>query len=413
MGAGLACSAPEIEESVGSAAVTDRNGLRVLTINTGSSSVKSALYAMGEREEVLFSAQIAEIGRPESWLSMSGGDRPANHERTPVPDYGTALHLLQDALAGRGLSPDAVGHRVVHGGGAYSKPQLVTADLVTALEALVPIDPDHLPQAVQAVRAMEQIYPSLPQVACFDTSFHAGMPATARRYALPRRITDEGVVRYGFHGLSYEYIMSRLAEIAPAEAAGRVLIAHLGNGASMAAVRGGVGVDTTMGFTPAGGLVMGTRPGDLDPGVLLYLFSQPGETPALLNTLVNKEAGLLGTSGTTADMRELLDRERTDPRAAEAIDLFCYQAKKFLGALAAVLGGPETLVFTGGIGEHAAPVRARICEGLAFLGIRLNRRRNEASAPIISRSGSRVTVRVMNTDEDLMIARHTRRVIGR
>ena len=413
MGAGLACSAPEIEESVGSAAVTDRNGLRVLTINTGSSSVKSALYAMGEREEVLFSAQIAEIGRPESWLSMSGGDRPANHERTPVPDYGTALHLLQDALAGRGLSPDAVGHRVVHGGGAYSKPQLVTADLVTALEALVPIDPDHLPQAVQAVRAMEQIYPSLPQVACFDTSFHAGMPATARRYALPRRITDEGVVRYGFHGLSYEYIMSRLAEIAPAEAAGRVLIAHLGNGASMAAVRGGVGVDTTMGFTPAGGLVMGTRPGDLDPGVLLYLFSQPGETPALLNTLVNKEAGLLGTSGTTADMRELLDRERTDPRAAEAIDLFCYQAKKFLGALAAVLGGPETLVFTGGIGEHAAPVRARICEGLAFLGIRLNRRRNEASAPDISRSGSRVTVRVMNTDEDLMIARHTRRVIGR
>ena len=413
MGAGLACSAPEIEESVGSAAVTDRNGLRVLTINTGSSSVKSALYAMGEREEVLFSAQIAEIGRPESWLSMSGGDRPANHERTPVPDYGTALHLLQDALAGRGLSPDAVGHRVVHGGGAYSKPQLVTADLVTALEALVPIDPDHLPQAVQAVRAMEQIYPSLPQVACFDTSFHAGMPATARRYALPRRITDEGVVRYGFHGLSYEYIMSRLAEIAPAEAAGRVLIAHLGNGASMAAVRGGVGVDTTMGFTPAGGLVMGTRPGDLDPGVLLYLFSQPGETPALLNTLVNKEAGLLGTSGTTADMRELLDRERTDPRAAEAIDLFCYQAKKFLGALAAVLGGPETLVFTGGIGEHAAPVRARICEGLAFLGIRLNRERNDASAPVISRGGSRVTVRVMNTDEDLMIARHTRRVIGR
>ena len=398
---------------MGSTAVAERDDLRVLTINTGSSSVKSALYAMGEREEVLFSAQIAEIGRPESWLSMSGGDRPDNHERTPVPDYGTALHLLQDALAGRGLSPDAVGHRVVHGGGAYSKPQLVTADLVTALEALVPIDPDHLPQAVQAVRAMEQIYPSLPQVACFDTSFHAGMPATARRYALPRRITDEGVVRYGFHGLSYEYIMSRLAEIAPAEAAGRVLIAHLGNGASMAAVRGGVGVDTTMGFTPAGGLVMGTRPGDLDPGVLLYLFSQPGETPALLNTLVNKEAGLLGTSGTTADMRELLDRERTDPRAAEAIDLFCYQAKKFLGALAAVLGGPETLVFTGGIGEHAAPVRARICEGLAFLGIRLNRRRNEASAPVISRSGSRVTVRVMNTDEDLMIARHTRRVIGR
>jgi len=398
---------------VGSTAVAERDDLRVLTINTGSSTVKSALYAMSEREGVLFSAQIGKIGDADSWLDMSGGAQPASRERTSVPDYDAALHLLQAALAKRGLSADAVGHRIVHGGGVYSQPQPITPDLVRALEALVPLAPDHLPQAVQAIRAVEQVYPSVPQVACFDTAFHAGMPATARRYALPRRVIEEGVVRYGFHGLSYEYIMSRLAEIAPAEAAGRVLIAHLGNGASMAAVRGGVGVDTTMGFTPAGGLVMGTRPGDLDPGVLLYLFSQPGETPALLNTLVNKEAGLLGTSGTTADMRELLDREPTDPRAAEAIDLFCYQAKKFLGALAAVLGGPETLVFTGGIGEHAAPVRARICEGLAFLGIRLNRRRNEASAPVISRSGSRVTVRVMNTDEDLMIARHTRRVIGR
>ena len=369
---------------------------------------------MGERESVLFSAQIAEIGRLESWLGTSDGSaQPVSRERTPVPDYDTALHLLQAALAKRGLAPDAVGHRVVHGGGAYSQPHLVTPDLVTTLETLVPIAPDHLPQAVQAIRAMEQIYPSLPQVACFDTAFHASMPAVARRYALPRRITEAGVVRYGFHGLSYEYIMSRLAETAPAEAAGRVLIAHLGNGASMTAVRGSAGVDTTMGFTPAGGLVMGTRPGDLDPGVLLYLFSQPDETPPRLNALINKEAGLLGISGTTADMRELLDRERTDPRAAEAIDQFCYQAKKFLGALASVLGGPETLVFTGGIGENAAPVRARICEGLEFLGIRLNRERNAASAPVISRSGSRVTVRVMKTDEDLMIARHTRRVIGR
>ena len=369
---------------------------------------------MGDRESVLLSAHIAGIGGPQSSLSTSdGGDQPVNQEQTPVPDFGTALHLLQAALEQRGLAPNAVGHRIVHGGAAYSQPQTVTPRLVAALEALLPIDPEHLPQALQAIRVMEQIYPSLPQVACFDTAFHAGMPATARRYPLPRGVVEAGVIRYGFHGLSYEYIMSRLKEIAPAEAAGRVLIAHLGNGASMAAVRGGVGVETTMGFTPTGGLVMGTRSGDLDPGVLLYLFSQPDGTPARLNTLINKEAGLLGVSETTADMSELLDRERTDPRAAEAIDLFCYQAKKFLGALAAVLGGPETLVFTGGIGEHAAPVRARICEGLAFFGIRLNRKRNEASAPIISRSGSRVTVRVMNTDEDLMIARHTRRVIAR
>jgi acetate kinase len=237
------------------------------------------------------------------------------------------------------------------------------------------------------------------------------MPRIAQIYPLPRPLIDDGVVRYGFHGLSYESIMRQLSSVAPQEAIGRVIIAHLGNGASMAAVRGGIGIDTTMGFTPAGGLMMGTRPGDLDPGVLLYLLAERSMTPAALDQLVNRQAGLLGVSGISADVRDLIEGQSADVHAAEAIALFCYQAKKYLGTLAAVLGGLNTFVFTGGIGEHAASVRMRICEGLEFLGIRLDTSRNEAHAPVISLQGSSVTVRVMQTDEDLMIARHTGELI--
>jgi acetate kinase len=237
------------------------------------------------------------------------------------------------------------------------------------------------------------------------------MPRVAQMYALPRHLWDEGVLRYGFHGLSYEYIMQELHRLDSRAATGRVVIAHLGNGASMAAVQNGVGIDTTMGFTPTGGLVMGTRTGDLDPGVLLYLLESKGISASAVNTLVNRQSGLLGVSGISADMHDLLEKEPTNPRAAEAVALFCYQAKKFLGALAAALGGLETLVCTAGIGEHAAPVRERICSGLEFLGIHLDPDRNANHAPIISREGSPVTVRVMHTDEDLMIARHTIRLV--
>lgn len=275
----------------------------------------------------------------------------------------------------------------------------------------MPLDPDHLPQALAAIDGMRRIYPSVPQVACFDTAFHRRMPPVAQLYPLPREIRDAGVSRYGFHGLSYEYIMHALREVDHIAADGRVLIAHLGNGASMAAVRGGTAVDTTMGFTPAGGLVMSTRTGDLDPGVLLYLLEVRRMSPQALNRLVNREAGLLGVSGASADMRDLLEREAADPWAAAAIGLFCYQARKFIGALATALAGLDTLVFTGGIGEHAAPIRARICDGMAFLGIRLDPHRNERHAPIISTDGAPVTVRVMATDEDRMIARHTYRLI--
>jgi acetate kinase len=280
--------------------------------------------------------------------------------------------------------------------------------LLRALEEMVPLAPDHLPQELRAIQAVKQSFPDLRQVACFDTAFHRRMPRVAQVYALPRSLADEGIIRYGFHGLSYEYIMRELRDKAGARVAnGRVIIAHLGNGASMAAVHHGKGVDTTMGFTPTAGLVMSTRSGDLDPGIILYLLRERGLDASMVNDLVNERSGLLGVSGVSADMEDLLKEEATNPQAAEAVALFCYQAKKFLGALSAVLGGLDTLIFTGGIGENAPPVRERICEGTEFIGIQLDPSRNRANASIISRDDSPTTVRVMKTDEELMIARHT------
>jgi acetate kinase len=284
--------------------------------------------------------------------------------------------------------------------------------VVATIRQLILIDPTHLPQAIAAIKAVGAAFPTVPQVACFDTAFHRQMPRVAQTYALPHEYAEQGLVRYGFHGLSYEYIMGELARIDPTAARGKVIIAHLGNGASMVAVREGRSVETTMGFTPSGGLVMGTRPGDLDPGVPLYLLQQRGLSLDDLSALLNQQAGLRGVSGLNADMRDLLAAEATNPRAAEAVALFCYQARKFVGALAAALGGMETLVFTGGIGAHAVPVRARICADLEFLGILLDARRNEESAATISAHDAPVTVRVMETDEDLMIARHTRQLLS-
>jgi len=387
---------------------------RMLTINTGSSSLKAGVYSFGAVETLELAARAERIGRSESRLQITDAQGVSLFDQpTPLPDHDAALQSLFAWFDGHGSGTalGAVGHRVVHGGSHFTAPQRITDDLIATLQQLVPLDPDHLPQALAAIQATRQAYPSIPQVACFDTTFHRQMPSVAQHYALPPELWDLGVRRYGFHGLSYEYIMDALRRIDPAAVAGRVIIAHLGNGASMAAVQRGTGVDTTMGLTPTGGLVMGTRSGDLDPGVLLYLLQTQGMSPADLNTLINQRSGLLGISGSTADMRDLLDQESRDPRAAAAIALFCYQARKFLGALAAVLGGLDTLIFTGGIGEHAAPIRERICTDLEFLGIQLDAHRNAAHAPIISRDGSPTTVRVMPTDEDLMIARHTDQII--
>jgi acetate kinase len=387
---------------------------RILTINTGSSSLKAGVYSLGASETLILAARAERIGHSEGQLQITDTQGvPLLDQHGHLPDHDAALRTLFAWFQSHrsGTAFDAVGHRVVHGGDRYREPQRITDDLIAALQQLLPLAPDHLPQALAAIQAVRQAYPSLPQVACFDTTFHRHMPPVAQHYALPHELWDQGVRRYGFHGLSYEFIMDALRRADPAAAGGRVIIAHLGNGASMAAVQGGIGIDTTMGLTPTGGLMMGTRSGDLDPGVLLYLLQAQGMSPAEINTLVNQRAGLLGLSGTTADMRDLLNQEARDPRAAAAIALFCYQARKFVGALAAVLGGLDTLIFTGGIGEHAAPIRARICAGLDFLGIQLDEGRNAAHAPIISRDGSAATVRVMPTDEDLMIARHTYRLL--
>ena len=387
---------------------------RILTINTGSSSLRADCYQVGQGETLVFSAEAERIGLPGTrlWIADANGTSLQEQQDDRL-DHTAAVEAvfawLRDHGAQREL--DAVGHRVVHGGNRYSEPQPITPTLVQSIEELVPIDPDHLPQALAAMRFVSQTYPALLQVACFDTAFHRHMPQVAQAYALPRHLTDAGLARYGFHGLSYEYIMEQLRTEAATAADGRVIIAHLGNGASMAAVREGKSVDTTMGFTPTGGLVMSTRSGDLDPGVLLYLLQEQQLTPAALGELVNKRSGLLGVSGSSGDMRDLVARQSSDADAAAAVELFCYQARKFLGALCTTLGGLDTLVFTAGIGEHQAEIRRRICDGLQFLGIVLDPDRNQAHAPIISRELSGVFVRVMHTDENRMIARHAAQLI--
>jgi acetate kinase len=388
--------------------------VRILTINCGSSTLKFELFEAAKGERSIARGLVDRIGGRGSLELISGsGERTvvrsiaANHGEAALQ----AIRLLDSSDLLGGL--EAVGHRVVHGGARFSGPALLDTGAEDAIEELAEFAPLHNGPALAAIRAVrEALGREMPQVATFDTAFHSRMPRIARLFALPRQLVDEGVLRYGFHGLSYEYVMSRLRALDPEAAAGRVVIAHLGNGASMVAVRGGVGVDTTMGFTPTGGLVMGTRSGDLDPGVLLYLLEERGLIPREIGDLINRRAGLLGVSETSADMRDLLNRETSDPRAAEAISLFCYGAKKFLGALTAALGGLDTLVFTGGIGEHAAPVRWRICEGLEFLGIRLEPDRNAEHASIVSRDGTPVNVRVIPTDENLMVARHTCRLVA-
>lgn len=378
--------------------------------------MKAALYTVGAYDRPAFSAKIERIGGAGGRLEILDDRGGVLADLQPdLPNHRVAWDAMIDQLGGRHLTDDlaAIGHRVVHGGPTYREPRMISEDLIADLRALTPIDPDHLPQALDAIESAGQTFGGVPQAACFDTAFHQHMPRLATLYPLPRELRRAGVIRYGFHGLSYEYIMRELGILDRAAANGSVVIAHLGSGASMAAVQLGRSVDTTMGFSPTGGLMMGTRSGDLDPGVLFYLQEARHLGAADLSALINGQAGLLGVSGTSADMRDLLAREATDQRAKEAIDLFCYQAKKYLGALSAVLGGLDTLIFTGGIGERADPIRARICAGLRFLGIEIDPDRNRAQSPIISRDGSAVVVRVMATDEDSMIARHTDELLTR
>jgi len=302
---------------------------------------------------------------------------------------------------------------VVHGGATFEAPTRIDARVLAELHALAPIDPDHLPAEIAVVEAMRERAPELPQVACFDTAFHARMPRTSKLLPLPRRYEAQGIRRYGFHGLSYTWLLEELARVAGESAArGRVILAHLGSGASLAAVRDGVSVDTTMAFTPNSGVPMGTRTGDLDPGVIVHLLRTERPTADALDVMLSKESGMLGVSGTSADMRDLLSREASDAAAADAVALFVHGVRKAVGAMATSIGGVDTLVFSAGIGEHSAPVRARVCAALAHLGVALDEARNAVNAPIVSTDASACTVRVIPTDEEAVIARDTQRALS-
>ena len=388
----------------------------VLTINGGSSSIKFALFAVDQDLRRILAGSIERIGLPDATFVVKGLDKADNFTRPLVAaDHAAAAGALMDWIGerlGRGHLA-AVGHRVVHGGPRYSQPQRITAELVEELHRLEAFDPQHLPEEILLTEEFQRRFPDRVQVACFDTAFHHDLPRVAQLLPIPRRYEARGLRRYGFHGLSYAFLLEELARVAgPPAARGRVILAHLGNGASLAAVYDGKPLDTSMAFTPAAGVPMSTRSGDLDPGLVWYLAATDHLDAKQFNEMVNFQSGLLGVSETSSDMRDLLEHEAGDARAAEAVALFCYQVKKWIGAFAAALGGLDTLVFAGGIGERAPVVRARICAGLGFLGIALDDRRNETNAAVISPEASRVAVRVMHTDEEWMIARLVCQVLG-
>ncbi|HME41003.1 MAG TPA: acetate/propionate family kinase [Steroidobacteraceae bacterium] len=388
----------------------------VLTINGGSSSIRFAVFEAGQTPLRLLQGKMDRIGSADACLTVEPrpGDAPARIQAA-AGNHGTAVDILMDWLESQPLSKtiDGVGHRVVHGM-LHTAPELVTPALLEELKRIIPFDPEHLPREIELIETVQRRFGQLPQVACFDTAFHRSMPRVATQLPIPRRYAAQGIQRYGFHGLSYTFLMQELERLGdPAAAQGRVILAHLGSGASLAAVRDGQCIDTSMGFTPAAGLVMGTRSGDLDPGLMSYLALNTAMSAAQFQRMVNHESGLLGISQSSADVRDLLDLEARDPRAAEALALFCYQAKKWIGSFAAALGGLDTLVFAGGIGENAASVRRRICEGMGHLGIDIDEDANRRHAPRISSdAGSKVTVRVIRTDEESVIASLSSRLLG-
>ena len=379
-----------------------------LTINGGSSSIKFALYEIEESIKQLSYGEIENIGTNNALLNFTDAiNNNKNIININTVDYDESVNHLIDWLELQDgfTSIKAIGHRIVHGM-QHTVPEKITTTLLNELKQIYPYDPEHLPNEIKLIEIFAKRYPALVQIACFDTSFHTTMPHVAKLLPIPGKYFTMGIQRYGFHGLSYAYLMQELERIAGNEIAkGKIILAHLGNGASLAAVKECKCIDTSMGFTPASGLVMGSRTGDLDPGVAWYLMQVEKITPQQFNHLINHESGLLGISETTSDMRELIKSKNTDPRAADAFNLFCYQTKKYIGAYVAALAGLDTLIFSGGIGEHSPEVRSQICDGLEFLGIELDEIKNRNNEPIISTDKSKITVRVMQTNEQLMIAR--------
>jgi acetate kinase len=393
----------------------------ILALNAGSSSIKFSLFDTANgisSHSLLYQGAVDGIGgNPHFLVQDTTGQRLVDEQlktkATTQPGHKEALGVLLDWVERQetGLTLIAVGHRVVHGGTLFLAPVLVDSQVINQLELLVPLAPLHQPHNLAAIRSIATIIPNIAQIACFDTAFHRTQPPIAQAFALPRDLTVQGIKRYGFHGLSYEYIASVLPDYVDYRADGRVIVAHLGNGASMCALQGRKSLATTMGFTALDGLPMGTRCGSIDPGVILYLLSELHMDAPGITDLLYHRSGLLGVSGQSSDMRELLSSN--SPRAAEAIDLFVYHIQRELGSLAAALGGLDVLVFTAGIGEHAAPIRARVCQDLQWLGVQVDETANRSGGPKISSDSSAVSVWVIPTDEDLMIARHTSNVIHR
>ena len=387
----------------------------VLIINGGSSSIKFALYEVDGRLNKMVSGEIENIGQKSIALRFKNRGHHQKHKIDIKSDaYESAANWLVDWLE-KQVDFDLVkgiGHRVVQGL-EHTEPEKITDVLLDDLKKISAFDPEHLPEEIKMISIFGKRYPELIQIACFDTSFHTTMPPVAKLLSIPRRFQAKGIKRYGFHGISYSYLMEQLDQEEWNETArDRVILAHLGNGASLAAVKNGKSIDTSMGFSPAAGIPMGTRTGDLDPGVAWYLMKSAALSPHQFNHLINHESGMLGVSETSADMRELLKNQETDTRAAEAVELFCYQTKKWIGSFAAALHGVDTLVFSGGIGENSPEIRERICHGLEFLGIELDKEKNTNNSEFISADVSTVSVRVIKTDEELMIAKSVCRLLN-
>jgi acetate kinase len=390
----------------------------ILVLNAGSSSLKFSVFRDCELPEMLLRGQLAALQSEPRFVAHDVSGRIVDEQTWSAKSTLTHQEAIE-FLFDWGKHPEngarrlvAAGHRVVHGGTRFHQPVRIDDEVLTELESLVPLAPLHQPHNLAAIRAIIEHAPKLPQVACFDTSFHRAQPPVAQQFALPRKLTAAGVQRYGFHGLSYEYIASRLPHVDPRAAAGRTVVAHLGNGASLCALKGGLSVATTMGFTPLDGLPMGTRCGAIDPGVLLYLMNGHGMDLKALEQLLTHESGLLGVSGISSDMCTLLENEKSDARAAEAIELFIYRISRELGSMAAALGGLDAVVFTGGIGENAPSIRARVCRAASWLGVELDAATNDQGGPQISQLASQVSVWVIPTNEEFMIAQHTKKLIS-
>ncbi len=393
--------------------MANRSNAYILSINCGSSSLKFSLYHSVSAVLEL-TGNISRIGDEKANLEIKDSlGHVIDSRTTHYKDFNAGVKDVIEWLKSSGAQYpiDAIGHRLVQGGPKHRKPEIITAQLLTDLRQYIYLAPNHLPDEISTIQAFQSAYPEVQQIACFDTSFHRNMPAYAQNYPLPSKYKEKGLFKYGFHGLSYEYIMQELAAEYLPVARQKIIIAHLGNGASMAAVKNGLSMDTTMGVSPIGGLVMGTRSGDLDPGVLLFLLNQYQMTPAELEDLLSKRSGLKAIAG-ISDVQELLHMEATSVEAKEALTVFCYSAKKYIGSLAAAMEGLDMLIFTGGIGENSAVIRERICQGLGYMGIDLDEKMNLKNELIISKDKSRVTVRVIKTNEELMMARLVRAVLN-